>query len=75
MSVIRFQEAVRSLSGRELAELIGALGRGGANENDVAGVLLGLCLEAAVERLRGEEFTAKAQRPQRDAKEEGGMES
>jgi hypothetical protein len=54
MSVNGFQEAVRSLSGRELAELIGALGRGGAGENDAAGALLGLCLEAAVERLRNE---------------------
>ena len=51
MSEVRFQAAIRSLSGGELAELIGALGRD-AEGNSITGELLGLCLAEAVGRLK-----------------------
>jgi hypothetical protein len=43
-------QAIKSLTGAELADLIGSLGRQ-ANENGFSGELLGLCLAEAVERL------------------------
>lgn len=50
----RFQGDVRKLDGRELAELIGCLGRD-CDENGITGELLGVCLEESVRRLRGKD--------------------
>lgn len=53
MKRTRFQAAIRSLSGPELADLAECLGRD-MTENGITGELLGLCLEEAVVRLREE---------------------
>jgi hypothetical protein len=53
MSTVRFQEAIRSLTGAELSVLIGCLSQG-VDENGVTGELLGVCLTEAVERLKNE---------------------
>lgn len=54
MKETRFQAAIRSLTGPELAELIGVLGRD-CDENGITGELLGLCLHEAWERLKNPE--------------------
>ena len=46
-----FQEAIATLTGPELAELIGCLGRD-IDENGITGELLGVCLAEAVHRLK-----------------------
>lgn len=69
MKRMRFQVAIRSLSGRELADLIGCLGRD-CDENGITGELLGLCLEEAVVRLE-EDLTAKT--PSAPREEETGL--
>lgn len=53
MKRMRFEAAVRSLSGPELADLIGCMGRN-MTENGITGELLGLCLVECVRRLREE---------------------
>ena len=70
MKRMRFQEAIRSLSGRELADLVGCLGRD-CEENGITGELLGLCLVDAVRRLREEDLTAKT--PSAPREEETGL--
>jgi hypothetical protein len=60
MSLTRFQEAVRSMTGAELSELIGCLAMG-ADENGITGSLLGVCLAEAVERLREEKAEIRDQ--------------
>ena len=47
-----FEEAVRGMSGPDLAELIAALGHG-AEDHRFSGQLLGVCLQDAVARLKG----------------------
>ena len=67
MKRMRFQEAIRSLSGRELADLVGCLGRD-CEENGITGELLGLCLHEAVVRLE-EGGTAKTPSAPREEEE------
>lgn len=56
----RFEAAVRSLSGPELADLAGCLGRD-MTENGITGELLGLCLVDAMRRLREEKAEIRDQ--------------
>lgn len=69
MKRMRFEAAVRSLSGPELADLVGCLGRD-MTENGITGELLGLCLVECVRRLREEGGTANLANL---ANEEGGQ--
>lgn len=76
MKRMRFQEAIRSLSGPELADLGGCLGRD-CDENGITGELLGLCLVDAMRRAREdapateEDLTAKT--PSAPREEETGL--
>jgi hypothetical protein len=60
-----FEAAVETLSGPDLAELIGALGRE-ARQNGPVGLLLGVCLSEAVKRLQTQDGKTQDSREEKE---------